>query len=68
MDYSMDDVKVVPLSQNSGLIAYKLTQKVSSHAKEFSTQAFASAIWAERNGKWVCIFTQETPAKDSSAK
>jgi hypothetical protein len=68
MDYSMDDVKVVPLSQNSGLIAYKLTQKVSGHGKEFSIQAFASAIWAERNGKWVCIFTQETPAKDSSAK
>jgi hypothetical protein len=50
------------------LIAYKLTQKVSSHGKEFSTQAFASAIWSERNGKWICIFTQETPAKVVAAK
>lgn len=68
IDYAMDDVKVIPLSQDSGLIAYKLTQKISSHGKEFSTQAFASAVWSERNGKWVCVFTQETPAKDSSEK
>lgn len=68
IDYAMDDVKVVVLSDNSGLIAYKLTQKARSHGKEFSTQAFASAIWSERNGKWVCVFTQETPAKVASAK
>ena len=62
-DYSMDDIKVVPLSDNSGLIAYKLTEKGNAHGNEISGTVYASALWAERSGKWVCLFSQETPAK-----
>jgi hypothetical protein len=62
-EYSMDDGKVVPLSTNSGLIAYKLTEKGNAHGQEISGQVYASAVWAERGGKWVCLFSQETPAK-----
>jgi len=63
LDYSMADVKFVPLSDSSGLIAYRLTQKGSSHGKEFSAQIHASALWVERDGKWVCVFSQESPAR-----
>ena len=62
-DYSMDDIKVVPLSDNSGLIAYKLTEKGNAHGNEICGTVYASALWAERSGKWVCLFSQETPAK-----
>jgi ketosteroid isomerase-like protein len=62
-EYSMEDIKFVPLSANSGLIAYKLTQKGNAHGKEFSTKAYASAIWTKRADKWLCIFSQETPAR-----
>jgi hypothetical protein len=62
-EYSMENVKVVPLSANSGLIAYKLTEKGNAHGQEISGQVYASAVWAERGGKWVCLFSQETPAK-----
>lgn len=62
-EYSMEHVKVVPLSANSGLIAYRLTEKGNSHGQEISGQVYASAAWAERGGKWVCLFSQETPAK-----
>jgi len=61
-EYSMDDVKFVPLSPHSGLIAYKLTEKGSSHGHEFSSHVHASALWIERDGKWLCVFSQETPA------
>jgi hypothetical protein len=63
LEYSMQDVKFVPVSRNSGLIAYKLTEKGVSHGKEFTDQVYVSALWTEREGKWVCLFSQETEAK-----
>ena len=63
LEYSMEDVKFVPVSKNSGLIAYKLTEKGASHGREFTAQVYVSALWTEREGKWVCLFSQETAAK-----
>jgi len=62
-DFSMEDVKFVPLSANSGLIVYKLTETGVSHGKDFSANVYVSAVWAERHGKWVCLFSQETAAR-----
>ena len=59
-DYSMDDVQFTPLSQTSGLIVYKITEKGISHGRQFAAQAYISSIWTERAGKWVCLFSQET--------
>jgi Domain of unknown function (DUF4440) len=63
IEHSMADVRFVPLTVNSGLIAYKLTEKGEAQGQEISGQVYAAAIWAERGGKWVCLFSQETPAK-----
>jgi len=62
-DYSMDDVKFLRLSPNTGLITYKITEKGASHGHEFSAQAWVSSIWTERDGKWVCLFSQETAVR-----
>jgi hypothetical protein len=67
-DYSMEDVRFMPLSPASGLIVYKITEKGVSHGKEFAAQAYISSIWAEREGKWVCLFSQETAARAVMAK
>jgi hypothetical protein len=67
-DYSMEDVRFVPLSAKSGLITYKITEKGVSHGKEFTAQAYVSSIWAEREGKWLCLFSQETGARPVLAK
>jgi hypothetical protein len=67
-DYSMDDVRFVPLSVTSGLIEYKIAEKGVSHGKEFAAQAYISSIWAEREGKWLCLFSQETAARPVLAK
>jgi hypothetical protein len=61
--YSMENIKVVRLSDNSGLIAYKLTEKGSAHGNEIAGTVYASAVWTERSGKWLCVFSQETPAR-----
>ena len=63
LEYSMDEIRFVPVSSTSGLVAYKLTEKGVSHGHEFSGEVHASALWVERDGKWVCIFSQETPAR-----
>ena len=63
LEFTMDDIHFIPLSANSGIVAYRLTQKGSSRGHEFTTTVFASATWVERGGKWVCVFSQETPAR-----
>jgi uncharacterized protein DUF4440 len=63
IDYVMENVKFVAVGRNSGVVAYKLTQKGSAHGREFTSVAYASALWTRRNGKWVCLFSQETPAR-----
>jgi hypothetical protein len=62
-DYSMDNLQFVPLSPNSGLITYKISEKGVSHGKEFAAQAWVSSIWAHRGDKWLCVFSQETGAR-----
>jgi predicted protein tyrosine phosphatase/ketosteroid isomerase-like protein len=62
-DYTIEDVRLVPLSSTSGLIAYKITEKGNSHGREFSAKAYISALWTKRDGEWLCVFSQETPRK-----
>jgi hypothetical protein len=66
LDYSIDDVRFLALSTNSGLIAYKLTAKGTSYGKEFSEQVYVSAVWAKQGNKWVSRFSQETATKEPS--
>jgi hypothetical protein len=63
LEYTMEDIRFVPVAEKTGLIIYKLTQKGSSGGREFTSKANVSALWTERQGKWLCLFSQETPAK-----
>lgn len=63
LDYSMENVRFVPFSAESGLITYTVTEKGISHGKEFAAHVYVSAVWAKRAGRWVCLFSQETAAK-----
>jgi ketosteroid isomerase-like protein len=62
-DYTMADVKFRPLSAESGLIVYMLTESGTSHGKDFSARVYVSSLWRKRGGKWLCEFSQETGAK-----
>lgn len=68
LEFSMEDVRFVPLSPTSGILAYKLTQKGSSHGHEFTSNVYASALWVQRDGKWVSVFSQETPVRRPAPK
>jgi hypothetical protein len=62
-EYSMDDLKFVPLSKDSGLITYKIHEKGASHGKEFDARAYVSSIWTKKGKNWLCTFSQETGAR-----
>jgi ketosteroid isomerase-like protein len=63
LDYAIDDVHYVSVGPKTGLIVYKLTQKAAAGGQEFTSRAHISALWTERDGKWVCLFSQESAAK-----
>ena len=63
LDYTMENIKFVAAGSNSGVVAYKLTQKGNAHGHEFTSVAYASALWIKRDGRWACLFSQETPAR-----
>jgi ketosteroid isomerase-like protein len=62
-DYTMDGEQFVPLSAQSGLITYKISEKGNSNGKDFAAQAYVSSIWTHRGSTWVCLFSQETTVK-----
>ena len=62
-DYAMSGLRFVLLSPDSGLIAYQLTQSGTSHGRDFTAQVYASALWVRRQGRWLCLFSQETAAR-----
>jgi len=51
------------LSGQSGLISYTITEKGVSHGHEFTAKAYVSSIWAKRHGRWLCVFSQESVAR-----
>lgn len=63
VDYSIDNVNFSRISTKSGLITYRISEKGSSHGKDFSAQAYVSSLWTKRKGRWVCVFSQETAAR-----
>ena len=63
LEYSMEDIRFVAVSPSAGLIAYKINEKGTSHGREFTAKVNVSALWTERDGRWVCLFSQETVAR-----
>src|SRR5262249_4256961 len=63
LDYNMEGIRFVQVSPDSGVVAYKLTQKGSAHGQEFTSAVYASALWTNRDGRWLCLFSQEPPAR-----
>lgn len=59
--YKMRDVKVVSLSKDAALLTYTLDEKGSMQGEAFPPVVYATTAYANRGGKWIAIFHQETP-------
>jgi hypothetical protein len=73
-DLSFADWKVVTLDKDAAVVTYTVTAKGTSGGQPIpATPMRASSLWANRGGKWVGVFHQDTavmepPPSDSSAK
>ena len=61
-DYALSDIKVVMAAKNTAVLTYKLTQHGTYKGQALPTNVYASSVWANRGGKWLVVFHQETPA------
>jgi ketosteroid isomerase-like protein len=64
-DYTISDVRFVPVSSDNGLVAYTLTASGTRHGEAFTWKMNVSSVWERGAGRggFVCVFEQETPVK-----
>jgi len=62
-EYTIEDPAFVRISKDSALMTYKITETGVSHGRAFSATVYVSALWAKRNGKWLCLFSQESASR-----
>jgi len=66
--YTMSDVRFVPDSSDNGVVSYTLTETGTKDGKPFTAKMYVSSAW-EGGGaggggrRFVCVFSQATPAK-----
>jgi ketosteroid isomerase-like protein len=61
--YTMNDLRLVRVSSNAGVLLYQLDEAGTSHGKDFTAKVNVSSLWEKRGGKWLCLFSQETTAR-----
>ncbi|TYB47910.1 nuclear transport factor 2 family protein [Actinomadura chibensis] len=62
-DYTLDDVKVLPLGDGSALITYRATIRLTE--ADFSFQLYMTSVYERGGGDggWRLVFHQQTPVK-----
>ena len=58
--FAIDNVKVVMAGDNAAVITYKFTGKGTMMGQAMPSPVWASTTYANRGGKWVAVFHQET--------
>jgi hypothetical protein len=50
------------VAENAALITYRAKAAGTDHGKAFQLDSCASSLWVKRDGKWLNVFYQATPA------
>ena len=62
-EYTMSNIKFVRVSDNAEMLLYQLDETGTIRGNAFTAKVNISALWTNRGGKWVCLFSQETATK-----
>jgi ketosteroid isomerase-like protein len=64
-DYTISDVRFVPVSSDNGVVSYTVAESGMDHGKPFTAKVNVSSVWERGAGRggYVCVFEQETPVK-----
>lgn len=60
-DYSLGEIKGTLVAPDVVLLTYSYRVEVSNAGEPYEGKFFGSSLWANRGGKWVNVFFQETP-------
>jgi hypothetical protein len=63
-DYSLSDARLMVLADDMVVLAYRAA--FTRPRETGSERVLISSIWHERAGRWVNIFSQDTPAVEPS--
>ena len=58
--FSIDQPKVMFLNDTAAVLTYRFTAKGSMMGQPMPSPVLASTVYAQRGGKWVAVFHQET--------
>jgi hypothetical protein len=67
-EYTMSDVRLVPVSPDNAVVSYTLTESGTRQGKAFSAKMFVSSAWVRNGRQFQCVFRQETVAPAALAK
>lgn len=62
-DYSLTDMKVVIPNKDTAILIFKVSVQGSYKGQDISGVYYASATWANQNGKWLAILYTEAKAQ-----
>lgn len=52
------------VAENAALVTYHVKAAGLDHEKTFQLDSYASSLWMKRNGEWLNVFYQATPASN----
>jgi hypothetical protein len=62
------NTQVMWIDDKSAVLTYTWMGKGTYMNQPIPETTYASSVWTERNGKWVVVYHQETPARPPAAK
>jgi hypothetical protein len=65
-DFSLDEARLMVLSDDMVLLAYRA--QFTRPGEDAAESVLISSIWCERSGRWVNIFSQDTPSADGRSQ
>ena len=60
--YSVTDMKMTQLNDSTALLTYHVAQDTTCNGQAVPSPAWTSSLFAKRNGKWLNVLYQQTPA------
>jgi len=60
--WDISESKFMWADPNTAVHMYKWTGKGTDHGKPIASPIWASTVWTKKDGKWMAIFHQESPA------
>jgi hypothetical protein len=60
--WDISDIHTMWIDPNAAVVTYKWTGSGTYQGQPLPSPVWCSTVWSKRNGKWMAVFHQESPA------